>query len=265
MANSELSKSDARILVQLFDPESSPSDGVLVDTSLPADMHYNEAVLEQLRARELEAIQYIESFSASNVLDVPAKEATFQYAFEQLSSLIKEYPQYASTRNNRAQLCRWRFGDESLVADPQIMVRDNKSYGMITLEDLNAAIKLASPVTGSAVSPSQGNLLAQAYTQRAALYLAAAKSLEARRDIDALLWPDATYEELAERSVLLVDVTAEELEDRSAKDFFQGGRYGNKISKAMAVQTNPYAKLCGNIVQEAMRKEFEAMREVGSR
>jgi hypothetical protein len=35
-----------------------------------------------------------------------------------------------------------------------------------------------------------------------------------------------------------------------------GGRYGNEIAKALAVSTNPTAKLCGEMVREAMRKEY---------
>jgi len=34
-----------------------------------------------------------------------------------------------------------------------------------------------------------------------------------------------------------------------------GGRYGNEMARAMSVATNPYAKLCGGIVKEAMRAE----------
>ena len=36
-----------------------------------------------------------------------------------------------------------------------------------------------------------------------------------------------------------------------------GGRFGNDIARQLAVQTNPYAKLCGEIVREALRKEME--------
>jgi hypothetical protein len=35
-----------------------------------------------------------------------------------------------------------------------------------------------------------------------------------------------------------------------------GGRYGNEIAKALAVSANPTAKLCGEMVREAMRKEY---------
>lgn len=35
-----------------------------------------------------------------------------------------------------------------------------------------------------------------------------------------------------------------------------GGRYGNEVAKALAVAANPTAKLCGEIVREAMVREF---------
>jgi hypothetical protein len=35
-----------------------------------------------------------------------------------------------------------------------------------------------------------------------------------------------------------------------------GGRYGNEIARALAVSANPTAKLCGEMVREALRKEF---------
>ena len=39
-------------------------------------------------------------------------------------------------------------------------------------------------------------------------------------------------------------------------DFAMGGRYGNEIAKGLAVSTNPTAKLCGQMVREAMKKEY---------
>jgi hypothetical protein len=47
-----------------------------------------------------------------------------------------------------------------------------------------------------------------------------------------------------------------DFEEGSARDFHLGGSFGNTISRVMAVHTNPYAKLCGSIVKEAMRNEF---------
>lgn len=55
------------------------------------------------------------------------------------------------------------------------------------------------------------------------------------------------------------DWTVEDLEELASRDFMMGGRYGNEIARGLAVATNPTAKLCGSIVREAMRKEFEGL------
>lgn len=47
-----------------------------------------------------------------------------------------------------------------------------------------------------------------------------------------------------------------EFEAAASRDFALGGRYGNEIAKGLAVATNPTAKLCGQIVREAMKKEY---------
>jgi hypothetical protein len=55
----------------------------------------------------------------------------------------------------------------------------------------------------------------------------------------------------------LQDMGPDQLEEMASRDFFFGGRYGNKVAQQLAVQTNPYAKMCGAIVKEALRKEVE--------
>jgi hypothetical protein len=47
-----------------------------------------------------------------------------------------------------------------------------------------------------------------------------------------------------------------DFEENASRDFMMGGRYGNEIAKALAVSTNPTAKLCGEMVRGAMRKEY---------
>jgi hypothetical protein len=47
-----------------------------------------------------------------------------------------------------------------------------------------------------------------------------------------------------------------DFEENASRDFMMGGRYGNEIAKALAVSANPTAKLCGEMVREAMRKEY---------
>ncbi|PWW80519.1 hypothetical protein C7212DRAFT_308211 [Tuber magnatum] len=96
------------------------------------------------------------------------------------------------------------------------------------LPHLNEAIKLSSPPTPiSPLSPSQAKILSQAYTQRAAIYYSMFKQ-----------------------------GGSEDMEGAASRDFFEGGRYGNGIAREMAVRTNPYARLCGAIVKEAMRNEY---------
>ena len=47
-----------------------------------------------------------------------------------------------------------------------------------------------------------------------------------------------------------------DFEEATSMDFALGGRYGNEIAKGLAVSTNPTAKLCGQMVREAMKKEY---------
>lgn len=115
---------------------------------------------------------------------------------------------------------------------------------MAAVADLTTSVKLASPARPQdGVSPNQGRLLAQSYTQLGALYYAAFKDLDTDAimevaDLDGSTWSKDRFEEEASRL------------------FYLGGLYGNEVAKALAVHTNPHAKLCGSIVKEAMRKEL---------
>jgi len=48
-----------------------------------------------------------------------------------------------------------------------------------------------------------------------------------------------------------------QLEDQAHRDFQLGAWYGNELAEKMVTATNPMAKLCGEIVSNAMRKEIE--------
>lgn len=47
-----------------------------------------------------------------------------------------------------------------------------------------------------------------------------------------------------------------EWEEAASGDFLMGGRLGNEVARQMAVVVNPTAKLCGDMVREAMRMEY---------
>jgi hypothetical protein len=98
------------------------------------------------------------------------------------------------------------------------------------------------------MSSVQARLLADAHTHRGYLLLKAArvKKQRARSGSGEAVGPECIRE-----------LSVDRLEEMASHDFFLGGRYGNKAAQQLAVQTNPYAKMCGAIVKEAMRKEVE--------
>jgi hypothetical protein len=55
----------------------------------------------------------------------------------------------------------------------------------------------------------------------------------------------------------LQDESAERLEERASQEFALAGKYGSDLARAMAVRTNPYAKMCGAIVKTALQREIE--------
>lgn len=247
MQSITLSKSDSKVLAQVFDPESGPAKvEVLIDPSLPAERYIKDGyLLAELKLAENEAIQLIETFEKSEDRTERARQQAYEGALARLDRLIAKNPSYASARNNRAQLRRWRFGDRKMICQPQAEHNaSRRGAAEKTVDDLKQCISLASPGRAQdPVSPSQGRLLAQAYTQLGALYYAASKDLDTAEEMnivceDAELWTNDVFEEEASRL------------------FYLGGLYGNEVAKALAVHTNPHAKLCGSIVKEAMRKEL---------
>lgn len=243
MQQVHLSKADSKVLAQVFDPESGPAKAeILVDPDLPADRHILELdLLQDLRARENKAIQLIEGFERFANPTVQSKLEAYRSALSILDDLIEEFPKYASARNNRAQLRRWRYGDRNLLVQT-LSTMNPDTYTAVS--DLRRCISLASPSRPTEpVSPAQGKLLSNAHTQFGAILLAASREMGEGEDVEVTCdgfqgWSQDDFEEEASRV------------------FFLGGLYGNETAKALAVHTNPHAKMCGNIVQEAMRKEM---------
>lgn len=247
MLPKQLSKADSKVLAQVFDPESAPTRvEVLVNPDLPTDPCIQDAeLLLKLKTREREAISIIEQFEKNQEDSQGSKDAAYKAALAIIDEVIESNPEYASARNNRAQLRRWRFGDRNTLCQKKSEVDHQRTAaGVAAVDDLKSAINLVSPSRPQdGVSPAQGRLLAQSYTQLGALYYAAFKDFDTDSivevaEMDGLSWSKDAFEEEASRL------------------FYLGGLYGNEVAKALAVHTNPHAKLCGNIVKEAMRKEL---------
>ncbi|KAK4122662.1 hypothetical protein N657DRAFT_646384 [Parathielavia appendiculata] len=260
MAYFELSRRDINVLEKIKDPESDPSLLVQVDATLPKDPHISDPeeyqkISQQERdiivsIQELEMRQTRQQSSGAANIDIVAE---YRNCVSRLGQLIQEHPQYASARNNRAQALRRLYGDAMLVADaPESLLAllheaddaERLEAAKTALGDLDHAISLLTPkVAYSRLHPQVARTLSNAHTQRAAIYLMTSKLMGSKpASVDAAR-PEASWLKL-------------EFEERASRDFAMGGRYGNEIAKGLAVSTNPTAKLCGQMVREAMKKEY---------
>ncbi|KAL2012172.1 hypothetical protein VTN00DRAFT_4890 [Thermoascus crustaceus] len=251
--NPSLSSNDAAVLQALFDAESAPSSAVKVDPSLPSFPHIDitPTELEALKSRELHAVRQLQAPSGSVV-----PRETIRSAVAELDALIAESPSYPSAYVNRAQALRMLInvesGQESKEEDEgfALFAPANSEIASQLFSDLGQAIALATPKSAaSSISPAQARLLADAHTHRGYLLLKAARMKAKRKEADA-----RDEEGGPER---LRGLGKDEIEEMASRDFFFGGRYGNPVAQQLAVQTNPYAKMCGAIVKEVMRKEVE--------
>ncbi|KAL1861204.1 hypothetical protein Plec18170_001719 [Paecilomyces lecythidis] len=229
-----LSSNDSAVLQALFDAESAPSSAVKIDSTLPSLPDISSQELESLRNRERELIRRLQSPNPSR--------GTVEFTIAEFDHLIKEYPSYPSAYMNRAQAGRMLF---DLDDEDALFVPENANIASRIFSDLGQAITLATPRSpADPVSSLQARILADAHTHRGYILLKAAKVRQGGSDGG----PDR-----------LRGLEKDRLEEMASRDFFLGGRYGNRIAQQLAVQTNPYAKMCGAIVKEAMRKEIEGV------
>lgn len=249
-ARPSLTSNDTAVLQALFDAESSPSSGITIDTTLPSwptTVHIPQEDLNTFKSREAEIIRKLQA-------DETPTQTTVQTALNDLDTLLNQYPTYPPAYTNRAQALRilaelqTDSQNGSFGPDDALFTRQATDIATRVFADLGQAIALATPVSPvDPVSAVQARLLADAHTHRGYLLLKAARIRKNYKERGAV-------EVGPER---LRGLGADELEEMASRDFFFGGRYGNKVAQQLAVQTNPYAKMCGAIVKEAMRKEID--------
>ncbi|PHH80412.1 hypothetical protein CDD80_1616 [Ophiocordyceps camponoti-rufipedis] len=259
MAHIDLSRRDVNVLDKIKDPESNPAAGVVIDQSLPrdpiiSDPDVYQSIVDQERAI-IQSAQAIEStLNQSHAQDAhQAAVASYRECLSQLDRLISAQSRYASARNNRAQVLRRLYGDMMLLdvttGMPMPLVdqpepSEKRQAAATALQDLERSIQLLSPAsTSESMSPQAARTLSMAHTQRAAIYLKTSKMLSHRKLDLVESRPEARWSKL-------------DFEEAAARDLAYGGRYGNEIAKNLAVSVNPTAKLCGQIVREAMQREY---------
>lgn len=220
----QLSHCDQKVLGALFDAEGSLSASAASNQQDYPFPGIASGELQALQVRERDAIRALNA-PFPNISDIKA-------TISSLESIISIQPKYASAYVNRAQARRLLIGDRP----PS---RSNCNEVSAILSDLNTAISFAAPSSSETLSEPLRRCLAAAYTHRGYLLDQASRI----PDVKAL--PKE-----------LRDLSKEELEEGASHSFMMGGRYGNAVAREMAVRTNPYAKMCGAIVREAMRKEI---------
>lgn len=228
-----------------------------MDESLPKDPHVTDLTeYNRIAAEEKKLVLAVQEAELQSAGLRPKTGVDLIGAYKDclagLSALISAHPLYASARNNRAQVNRRMYGDGMLVSGaqqndkPLISLEGDERTNVAsqTLSDLDTCISLLAPSSPqSRLSPHAAKTLSSAHTQRAAIYLHTSKQL---------MWGsikiDAARREASWKKL--------DFEEAASLDFALGGRYGNEIAKGLAVSTNPTAKLCGQMVREAMKKEY---------
>lgn len=265
--NPNLSTNDSTTLQLLFDAESAPSAGITIDPSLPVypetlNLNIDTETIEVLKKRELDIVKQL----SSTTTITPSTE-TIKTAIKDLDGLIQEYPTYPSAYVNRAQALRVLFDSESTEISQQggepdtlsllLFNPENSNTASRLFNDLAQAISLATPKRPSdSVSSTQARILADAHTHRGYLLLKAARVKRASNSSPTGVEVQGREQKNGDNRLRVLDLLPDQLEEMASRDLFFGGRYGNKIAGSLAVKTNPYAKMCGAIVKEAMREEF---------
>lgn len=227
--NTSLSANDRRILNALFDPETLPSSVAAakntsaIDPNLPAHPTISSSELSTLETRQNELVREAaspETNSSERVLS-------------EFNEIITQHPTYPSAYLNRAMLRRIKLETASSTSSTSIFDAPESELSAL-FSDLSQAIKLALPTSSAstAVSTYQARILRTAYSHRAYLYLKAAES-----------------------GASLKGKGKSELEELASSDFAAAARFGDEVAREMSVRTNPYAKMCGAIVRNALAQE----------
>ncbi|CAK7207982.1 hypothetical protein SEUCBS139899_010816 [Sporothrix eucalyptigena] len=239
-ATVSLSANDARVFQALFDAETSYTrqPAVVVEAAKPALAGFTDKETDRLTLEIRHALRPVTSVAN------PPQEC-IESAFRAISDFVQREPLFSPAYLDRAQAARL------LVADEAELFKFGDSGGGrpevldSIVSDLLFAIQLASaPPSGEPVSHFTAQLLAKAHTHLAYLLLMLSQS------------SDLSAKHPVLRHLAVETPTQEALEDMASKHFQLGGLYGNDMARDMAVHINPYAKMCGAIVQEVMKREI---------
>jgi hypothetical protein len=257
MADFTLSTRDLNVLEKIRDPESDPTRLPKLDAAAPVDPHIDADTYKSLEAQQQRILKSILAAERTQAAAPATIVEAYTSAVAEWDKQIDSHPKYARARCNRAQALRRLYGDsialdgcqDALALDAPQTSDDRRRKAIVIMDDLNTCIRLLSPASPTApLSPQTAQTLANAHTQLATIYRRTAELASQGHAVDVDLRDDP----------LVAGSTGLDLENAASANFAKGGRYGNDIAKALAVHTNPTAKLCGEIVRSAMREEYGA-------
>lgn len=223
-----LTQKDQSVLGTLFDGAAT----------INVDRQYASTTLRYSLPERLGQLQARESRIIKTLNQAEPDQKDIEKAVVELTEIIEENPDYASAYNNRAQALRLLSRDD--IGNHEVV--EGALY-----QELCTAIELASPENArDPLLPYQAKLLAGAYTQRGIIILNHARNTGL---CDTQDLPSS-----------LRGLGKNQLEEIAATNFNLGGKYGNMVARQLAVQLNPYAKMCGEIVKEALLADLESSR-----
>lgn len=283
-AANSLSTNDSWVLNTVFNPENALVQARdLVDDELaPSLPNVTTEQLEAFLATEGEILRSVRSDDAQQnpihlTLRQQPQQQLLEKAVEQLGQIIAVNPDYASAYCNRAQVLTLLIGDDDHAGQSSTTTTSSpcsdKEPRLVRWADLSNAIRLATPSDANArVSRLHGTVLASAHIQRgkifwqaAAAAAAAARLKQAQKNSGDVSDnpPDGNRPRQDPQDPqdphdlrAVQDMDSEMLEELANREFELAGRYGNEQARTMATLTNPYGRLCGGIVQEAMRADW---------
>lgn len=216
-----LTSKDSAVLNALFDAE--------ISLNRPVPMAGHEFVAASTPAtQQWQQQQILEAVHLLNEI-APSPDAV-RCSIGIFDKIIDNDPTCASAFVNRAQAM-------------QLLPLSTECLSQ-TFQDLSKAIELSEPKHKlDEVTSGNARVLASAHTHRGSLLLRASVT-------------PSILELLRNASPYYHDIPPAELEQLASKDYTIAGRYGSQFAQSLAVKTNPYAKLCGNIVREALQKEI---------
>lgn len=224
-----LTSHDQRVLQALIDAgpvADGPAEG---DSTTVFEAKASSSPFASLKSKEAQIL--------SKLSNAEPAQGTIAEAVEELNKIVEQFPEYASAYVNRAQARRM------LLPTPTLFTEQSFGQTSEVLKDLERGLSLAAGNPSRLQSAQhQLGVLAAAYTHKGYLLLAAS-------DVER-------NEGLCLRKAFGTDDPIV-LEEMACKAFTAGGECGNQNAKRMAVKTNPYAKMCGAIVKEAICKEMQ--------